>query len=129
MRKLYSSRKLQTIAYTLLFCTLAVGCGTGALQHEATAPQTTQTTTVAQLRVGDAPADQVFSFEVTIGSPITLIPLNGGVPTTIALNANRLELSRTAAKMQPLALMALKPGSYSAAEITIQSPSLTYAKT
>jgi hypothetical protein len=130
MRKLYSSRKLQTIAHSLLFCTLVVGCGTGALQRDTTAPpQTTQTTTVAQLRVGDAPADQVFSFEVTIGSPITLIPLNGGDPTTITLNANRLELSRTAAKMQPLALMALKPGSYSAAEITIQSPSLTYAKT
>jgi hypothetical protein len=129
MRKLYSSRKLQTIAHTL-FCTLAVGCGTGALQRQAaTPPQAPQSTTVTQFRVGDAPADQVFSFEVTIGSPITLLPLNGGDPTTIVLNANRLELTGTAGKMQPLALTALKPGSYTAADITIQSPSLTYAKT
>jgi hypothetical protein len=128
MRKLYSPRKLQIIAHAL-FCTLAVGCGTGALQRETTTPpQTTQSTTVVQLRVGDAPADQVFSFEVTIGSPITLIPLNAGDPTTIALNANRLELTGTAGKMQPLGLMSLKPGSYAAADITIQSPSLTYAK-
>ncbi|HLK07426.1 MAG TPA: hypothetical protein VKV30_05790 [Candidatus Angelobacter sp.] len=85
--------------------------------------------TVTQLRVGDAPADQVFSFEVTIANPISLIPVGGGAPSTIAVNMNRLELSRTAGKMQPLAVMPLKPGSYAAADISIQSPSLTYAKT
>jgi hypothetical protein len=42
---------------------------------------------------------------------------------------NRLELSRTAGKMQALSVMSLKPGSYAAADITIQTPSLTYAKT
>ncbi len=85
--------------------------------------------TVTQLRVGDAPADQVFSFEVTIGNPISLIPVGGGTPSTIAVNTNRLELSRTAGNMQALSVMPLKPGSYAAADITIQSPSLTYAKT
>lgn len=85
--------------------------------------------TVTQLRVGDAPADQIFSFEVTIGNPISLIPVGGGAPSTIAVNMNRLELSRTAGNMQPLGVMPLKPGSYAGADITIQSPSLTYAKT
>ena len=131
MKKLCLPQKLQTIAHSLLFCTLLAGCGTGALQHnQSPAPtQNPQSTTVAQLRVGDAPADQVFSFELTIASPINLIPLGGGSASAISVNPNRLELSRTAGKMQPLGVMALKPGSYAAAEITIQGPSITYTKT
>ncbi len=131
MKKLSLPRKMQTIAYSLLFCTFLAGCGTGALQQKSTSapPQAPQNATVTQLRVGDAPADQVFSFEVTIANPISLIPIGGGTPSTIAVNLNRLELSRTAAKMQPLGVMPVKPGSYAAADITIQSPSLTYAKT
>jgi hypothetical protein len=122
---------MQTIAYSLVFCTFLAGCGTGVLKQQSTSapPQTAQNTTVAQLRVGDAPADQVFSFEVTIGNPISLIPVGGGTQSAITVNMNRLELSRTAGKMQPLGVMPLKPGSYAAADITIQSPSLTYAKT
>ncbi len=131
MKKLCLPRKMQTIAHSLLFCTFLAGCGSGALQQQPTSapPQTAQSTTITQLRVGDAPADQVFSFEVTIGNPISLIPLDGGTASMIAVNMNRLELSRTAGKMQPLAVMPLKPGSYAAADITIQNPSLTYAKT
>ena len=131
MKKLSLPRKMQTIAYSLLFCTFLAGCGSGALQQKSTPapPQAPQNATVTQLRVGDAPADQVFSFEVTIANPISLIPVSGGSPSTIAVNTNRLELSRTAGKMQPLGVMPLKPGSYAAADITIQGPSLTYAKT
>jgi hypothetical protein len=131
MKKLCLPRKMQTIAHSVLFCTFLAGCGTGALQQQSSSapPQASQNMTVTQLRVGDAPADQVFSFEVTIGNPISLIPVGGGVPSVIAVNINRLELSRTAGKMQALSVMPLKPGSYAAADITIQSPSLTYAKT
>ncbi len=131
MKNLCLPRKMQTIAHSLLFCTFLAGCGTGALQQQSSSapPQATQNMTVTQLRVGDAPADQVFSFEVTIGNSISLIPVDGGVPSVIAVNMNRLELSRTAGKMQALSVMPLKPGSYAGADITIQSPSLTYAKT
>ncbi len=131
MKKLCLPRKMQIVAYSLVFCTFLAGCGTGALQQQSTSapPQAPQNATVTQLRVGDAPADQVFSFEVTIANPISLIPLGGGTPSAIAVNMNRLELSHTAAKMQPLGVMPLKPGSYAEAYITIQSPSLTYAKT
>ncbi|HKD82650.1 MAG TPA: hypothetical protein VKH81_23370 [Candidatus Angelobacter sp.] len=108
---------------------MLAGCGTGVLQHSQNfAPQAPQSTTV-QLRIGDAPADQVFAFEVTIASPINLIPQSGGPAAAITVDPNRLELTRTAGKMQPISVMALQPGSYSAAEITIQHPSLTYAKT
>ena len=131
MKKLSLPRKMQTIAHSLVFCTFLAGCGSGALQQKSSSapPPATQSATVTQLRVGDAPADQVFSFEVTIANPISLIPVAGGAPSAIAVNMNRLELSRTAGKMQPLSVMPLKPGSYDAADITIQSPSLTYAKT
>lgn len=130
MKKLCLPRKVQTFAHSLLFCTLLAGCGTVALHKQSiSAPPQSQNMTVTQLRVGDAPADQVFSFEVTIGNPISLIPVGGGDPSMIAVNTNRLELSRTAGKMQALSVTPLKPGSYAAADITIQSPALTYAKT
>jgi len=131
MKELCLPRKMQAIAYSLLFCTFLAGCGTGALQQQSSSapPQATQNMTVTQLRVGGAPADQVFSFEVTIGNPISLIPVGGGASSMIAVNMNRLELSGTAEKMQALSVMPLKQGSYAAADITIQSPSLTYAKT
>ena len=130
MKNFCLPRKMQTVAHSLLFCTLLSGCGAVALRKPSSAPPpAAQNMTVTQLRVGDAPADQVFSFEVTIGNPISLIPVGGGDPSTIAVNTNRLELSRTAGKMQALSVTPLKPGSYAAADITIQSPSLTYAKT
>lgn len=130
MKNFCLPRKMQTVAHSMLFCTLLSGCGTVALRKpSSTPPPAAQNMTVAQLRVGDASADQVFSFEVTIGNPISLIPVGGGDPSTIAVNANRLELSRTAGKMQALSVTPLKPGSYAAADITIHSPSLTYAKT
>ena len=131
MKKLCLPRKMQTFAHSLLFCTLLAGCGGIGLRKQPTSvpPQSSQNMTVTQLRVGDVPADQVFSFEVTIGNPISLIPVAGGSSSTIAVSMNRLELSHTAGKMQALSVMQLKPGSYAAADITIQSPSLTYAKT
>src|ERR1700739_1928639 len=131
MKTLCLPRKMQTVAHSLLFCTLLSGCGTLALRKQLTSapPPATQNMTVTQLRAGDAPADQVFSFEVTIANPISLIPVGGGDPSTIAVNVNRLELSHTAGKMQALSVTPLKPGSYAAADITIQGPSLTYTKT
>lgn len=131
MKSICLRQKLQTIAYSVLFCTMLAGCGTGALQQSQNPvpPQPPQNTTVTQLRIGDAPADQVFAFEVTIASPINLIPQSGGTPSAITVDTNRLELTRTADKMQPISVMALQPGTYSAADITIQNPSLTYAKT
>ena len=91
MKKLSLARKMQTIAYSLVFCTFLAGCGTGALQQKSTSapPQAAQNATVTQLRVGDARANQ---FEVTVGNPISLIPVGGGTASTIPVNMNRLEL-------------------------------------
>ena len=127
MRNFGLPRKLQILAYTSILPVLQIGCGSGVLQSRTPAP-TIQNATTTQLRIGDAPADKVFSFAVTIGNAITLVPAGDGAASTITLNANRLELSHTAGKMQPLALLSLQPGSYSAAEISIQNPSVTYAK-
>jgi hypothetical protein len=134
MNRLGLTHKLQTVAYSILFCTLLAGCGTGALQSNPSnanpSPgQATQSATVTQFRVGDAPADQLLSFEMTIASPINLIPLDGGSASAIPVNPNRLELSHTAGNMQPLGITALKAGSYTAAEITIQHPSVIYTRT
>ncbi|HYX52132.1 MAG TPA: DUF5666 domain-containing protein [Candidatus Limnocylindrales bacterium] len=105
------------------------GCGSGTLQPAPAPPrQPSGATTAAQLRIGDAPADRVFSFEITLGSSITFNPADGGAPSVIMLNSNRLELSHTAAKLQPITLTALEPGTYSSADMIIQSPSITYAK-
>jgi hypothetical protein len=122
MSKLHLPRKLQIIAYSLVLAALP-GCGSGTLQPAPAPPrQPSGATTAAQLRIGDAPADRVFSFEITLGSSITFNPADGGAPSVIMLNSNRLELSHTAAKLQPITLTALEPGTYSSADMIIQSP-------
>ncbi|HEX2329227.1 MAG TPA: DUF5666 domain-containing protein [Candidatus Angelobacter sp.] len=130
MRKLPLPRKLQSFAHTLLLSCLsfAAGCGAGNLQPTSSQPPQPAAATSTQLRIGDAPADKVFSFEITLGSSISMAPANGGAASVITISANRLELSHTAAKLEPLVLTNLKPGNYSSADITIQSPSITYTK-
>lgn len=131
MRKLQFSQKLQSFAHGLLCAGLAMltGCGAGSLAASSTSPQSpASATTSTQLRIGDSPAAKVFSFEITLGSSITFTPANVGAPSVVTLNANRLELSHTAAKLEPIAVSALRPGSYVSAEFSIQSPSVTYAK-
>ena len=111
-------------------CTLiAAGCGGGG-SSPATPPvgggQNPGPTpsSAVQVKIGDAPADRVISFEVTVG-PITLTPTSGSAVTALS-GTRRLELSHLSGTNEPLALLNLPQGSYSSASITVSNPEVTF---
>lgn len=116
---------------------LALGVGTGSTTIQAVSGSVTGSTTLTvspapppptstQIRIGDAPVDSLVAFEFTIGSPIIATPVGGSATVNITVGTNRLELSHMSAKLEPLAIVGVPPGSYSSADITIVNPELTF---
>jgi len=108
---------------------ITVGCGGGGSTPAAPAagnpnPNPTPNNTSAQIKMGDAPADRVISFEVTVG-PITLMPTSGSAVTALS-GTRRLELSHLSGTNEPLALLNLPQGTYSSATLTVSSPEVTF---
>ena len=103
----------------------AVGCGGGGSSATGQNPgpgQPKQSAT--QVKMGDAPADRVVSFEVTVG-PITMTPVSGSAVTALA-STRRLELSHLSGTNEPLALLNLPQGSYSSASIAVSNPEVSF---
>ena len=78
-----NSRVLAVLAITTLIATFA-GCGGGSTSSGASqpvvgsgGPTSVPGTALVQVRVGDAPADRVISFELSIANPITLTSSSG----------------------------------------------------
>ncbi|HZQ70291.1 MAG TPA: DUF5666 domain-containing protein [Terriglobales bacterium] len=108
---------------------VTVGCGGGSSTPAAPGggnpnPVPTPSNTSAQIKMGDAPADRVISFEITVG-PITLTPTSGSAVTALS-GTRRLELSHLSGTNEPLALLNLPQGSYSSATLTLASPEVTF---
>jgi len=82
--------------------------------------------TATQVRMGDAPADRVIAFELTIGSPILLTPSGGIAGVNVPVAANRLELSHMSGHLEPLAVLNVTQGTYSSATITIINPEVIF---
>jgi Domain of unknown function (DUF5666) len=83
------------------------------------------TSSKVQVRVGDAPADRIVSFELTLGSPMSLTS-NTGTKSAVTLAANRLEFSHLSGKFEPFVVMDFPQGSYSSADVTILNPQMTF---
>lgn len=131
------SRILMT--FTLLAVVVAAtGCGDGNSTFASTPNPTPNPTasptptpiasSTVQLRVGDAPADQMLSFEVTLVSPI-IARLSDGTKIEAALANNRIELSHSAGKLEALGTITLPQGTYQSVNITIADPAVTYVYT
>lgn len=106
----------------IFFISLITSCGGGGAGVSRTGTATPST----QIRFGDSAADSVIAFEVTVASPILLQPSGGGAKVPVTVGGNRLELSHTAAKFEPLGVVTVPTGSYSSADITILNPELTF---
>lgn len=89
----------------------------------ATNPTSAQQSTV-QFKMGDAPADRVLSFEVTVG-PVTLTA-DTGATVTILSDTRRIELSHLSATNTPLQIVKLPQGNYTAATLAIANPEITF---
>jgi hypothetical protein len=79
-----------------------------------------------QVRFGDAPADSVIAFEVSV-SALSLTPAGGGSPISVAVPANnRIELTHASGKFEPFVAGNLPQGTFSAANLTLVNSELTF---
>ena len=107
---------------------LAVGCGGGGSSFTAGSPTPTPPagSTSAQVRFGDAPADSVIAFEVSV-SALSLTPAGGGSAVTVTVPANnRIELTHASGKFEPFVAGNLPQGTFSAANLTLVNSELTF---
>ncbi len=80
----------------------------------------------AQVRFGDAPADSVIAFEVSVSS-LSLTPAGGGAAVSVAVPAsNRIELTHASGKFEPFIAGNLPLGTFSAANLTLVNSELTF---
>jgi hypothetical protein len=126
-----SPRFIQLVMITLtLGLTIATfACGgssststTPTTPPPVTVPPTQQTAT--QIKIRDAPADRVITFEAT-GGPIPMTPGSGSAVTVLS-GTRRLELTHLSGTNEPLALLSVPQGSYSGASITVSNPEVTF---
>jgi hypothetical protein len=108
---------------------LASGCGGGGASTASNAsptPTPGATANSAQVRFGDAPADSVIAFEVSVSS-LSLTPAAGGTAVSVAVPANnRIELTHASGKFEPFIAGNLPQGTFSAANLTLVNSELTF---
>jgi hypothetical protein len=114
----------------MLLAAVAVvtGCGGGGSTALAGGPTPTPPpgTTSTQVRFGDAPADSVIAFEVSV-SALSLTPAGGGSPVTVTVPANnRIELTHASGKFEPFVAGNLPQGTFSSVNLTLVNSELTF---
>lgn len=115
----------------LIFCVvfavvvISVACG-GSYGNNNPMNPSAGGTAMTQFRIGDAPADRVVSFEVTLNSPLVLTPSGGGTAVNVTLAANRLEITHTSGASEPLVVSNIPQGTYTSAGLTIAHPEVTF---
>ena len=123
--------KLTSFFMLAILIALAVGCGGGGsgLTSNPNPTPTPAGANSAQVRFGDAPADSVISFEVSVSS-LSLTPAGGGAPVSVAVPANnRIELTHASGKFEPYIAGNLPQGTFSAANLTLANSELTFLTT
>lgn len=115
------TRRAAFVLFSIMALTFLFACGGGS----STTPVNPPTKTITQLRIGDAAADRIISFEVSIASPI-IVTTSTGTQLQITLRSNRLELSHMSAKMEPLTIVNAPQGTYTGASLTITNPEVTF---
>jgi len=115
--------QLASVILAISLTLLAVSCGGASNGTPGPGPGPTPKT-ATQVKVGDAPADRVVTFEVTVG-PISVTPTTGSAVTVLS-GTQHVELSHLSGTNEPLALLSVPQGSYSSASITVANPEVTF---
>jgi uncharacterized protein DUF5666 len=127
-----SLSQVAKLAFTFMLVALialAAGCGGGGSSLASNSPSPTPSpagTTSTQVRFGDAPADSVIAFEVSVSS-LSLTPSAGGAPIAVSVPANnRIELTHASGKFEPFVAGNLPQGTFSSANLTLVNSELTF---
>ncbi|HLY91862.1 MAG TPA: DUF5666 domain-containing protein [Candidatus Angelobacter sp.] len=133
MKHQHSHNSLSLVTRLFIACmviaalALSTGCGGGgAASNAGPTPTPAPGTSSAQVRFGDAPADSVIAFEVSV-SALSLTPAGGGSPVAVSVPAsNRIELTHASGKFEPFIAGSLPQGTFSAANLTLVNSELTF---
>lgn len=114
----------------------AMGCGGDHTQVAQTTPTPSPTVaptptpapafTTAQVRIGDASANNVIDFEVSFGPGPLVVTLSTGQSVNLPLTANRWELSHMAGKMEPLSNQPFPQGNITSIQIPLSNAEVTF---
>jgi hypothetical protein len=95
----------------------ATGCGGGSTSNMTGTPSTQHAS--AHINIGDAPADGVVAFEVTVTS-VVLHSTSGDV--SVLGSPTEIELMHNSGTVESLAIMDVPAGTYTGATITVSKP-------
>jgi hypothetical protein len=109
-------RRLGGLAFTLLLLALGAGCGNSATP--------VQPSSAVQVKVGDAAADRVVGFEMTLTSLV--LTTSNGQEVAVLAEPRRIEFTRLAGALEPVALVDIPQGIYTEAALVGSNIHLTY---
>jgi hypothetical protein len=95
---------------------LALGCGHGSTPL--------QPSSAVQVKIGDATADRVIALEMTLTSLV--LTKSDGQQVSVLPQARRIEFTRLAGTVEPVALLNIPQGSYTEAALVGSNLHLTY---
>lgn len=102
-----------------------VGCGGGGSSSAMSGtPNPTPIATPIQVSLGDAPADWIMAFGMTVNS-ITMTNSGGGTVNMVT-TASPMEMMQLMGTVQPVSTMAVPQGNYSQAMVTFSAVTMGY---
>ena len=120
--------RLLVACMALAAVAVVTGCGGGGNSAIGSGPTPTPAPGASsmQVRIGDAPADSVIAFEVSV-SALSLTPAGGGSPVSVSVPANnRIEFTHASGKFEPFVAGNLPQGTFSAVNLTLVNSELTF---
>jgi hypothetical protein len=120
----YVCAKVQGLLWCVVLGVVALTTGCGSYSSSSTTAAGANSKSATQVRIGDAPADRVVSFEISVG-PITMTPA-GGSAVTVLSSSRKVELAHLSETNEPLALLNIPQGSYSSMTLTVANPEVTF---
>jgi Domain of unknown function (DUF5666) len=109
-------RRICGPALISLLLLLALGCGNGSTPL--------QPSSAVQVKIGDATADRVVAVEMTLTSLV--LTRSDGQQVSVLPEARRIEFTRLAGTVEPVALLNIPQGSYTEAALAGSNLHLTY---
>ncbi len=101
-----------------------LACGGSTSGGFTMAPPPPANTAPVQVSLGDAPADWIMAFGMTVNS-ISMLNSNGSTVNMVP-TATPMEMMQTMATMQPLSVMSVPQGNYTQATVMVSAVTMSY---